>query len=177
MLCKKDGAQNLASLPGADFWEKQEAEVKIEEQEIRMLEAEGGPEYQDYKVPVHETLSYALKMANKEMPTKREEKVIEPVYFEPSNPAFKLVKRRQLTADLLHGIGVPRKFTAFFDRMMIKDEENHQFAENEGNHEVWKKWRCDPRIGEGLLHLYGDQAYLLYKLRFALEQLNICPPS
>ena len=74
------------------------------------------------------------------------------VYFNPKNPAFKLVKRRKMDAELLHGIGVPRKFTSFFDRLMKLDEINHQAAENAGQHQEWKTWRCDPRVGEGILH-------------------------
>lgn len=32
------------------------------------------------------------------------------VHFDPVDPTFKLVKRRNLDANALHGIGVPRKF-------------------------------------------------------------------
>lgn len=100
------------------------------------------------------------------------------VYFDPKNRSYRLVKRRNVDAALLHSIGVSCKFTSFFDQMMRLDEENRCKTEQEENREVWKKWRCDPTQGKGLLHLYGDQAYLLYKLKFALEQLlDICPPA
>ena len=59
---------------------------------------------------------------------------------------------------------------------MELDEDHHQAAESLGQHKAWKEWRCDSRVAEGVLHLYCDQAYNLYKLRFALEQLNICSP-
>ena len=81
-----------------------------------------------------------------------------------------------MNADLLHGIGVPRKYTALFNKLMQLDEANRQTAGNEGQHKEWKQWRCDPTIGEGILHLYEDTAYSLYKLHFALEQLHISPP-
>ena len=42
---------------------------------------------------------------------------------------------------MLHGIGVPRKLTAYFNQLMKLDEANHQAAEKAGQHAKWKTRR------------------------------------